>query len=85
MPVHRQSVNSSWPEFLPTARPVRESDSRLIQGPTFCAQSMISLEIKGMFIPPDQQTSSFSNKKMGACQDVKEGPCERDFVTPDGR
>jgi hypothetical protein len=46
---------------------------------------MISLEIKGMFIPPDQQTSSFSNKKMGACQDAKEGPCERDFVTPDPR
>jgi hypothetical protein len=28
----------------------------------------MALEIKGMFIPPDQQTSFFSNKKMGACQ-----------------
>jgi hypothetical protein len=25
----------------------------------------MSLEIKGIFIPPDQQTSSFSNKKNG--------------------
>jgi hypothetical protein len=28
----------------------------------------MSLETKGIFIPPDQQTSSFSNKKMGAYQ-----------------
>jgi hypothetical protein len=25
----------------------------------------MSLEIKGIFSPPDQQTASFSNKKMG--------------------
>jgi hypothetical protein len=48
----------------------------------------MSLEIKGIFIPPDQPAdlildsmSSFSNKKMGAC---KEGPCKCDPVTPDG-
>jgi hypothetical protein len=35
---------------------------------TSCAQSLMCLEIKGIFTPPDQQTSSFSNKKMGACQ-----------------
>jgi hypothetical protein len=32
----------------------------------------MSLEIKGTFTSPDQQTSSSSNKKWG---DVKEGPC----------
>jgi hypothetical protein len=38
----------------------------------------MSLEIKGVFIPPDQQTASFSNKKMGACHDeghVNAIPC----------
>jgi hypothetical protein len=40
----------------------------------------MSLEIKGIFIPPDQQTSSFSNKKMGACQGRA---IKRDPVTPD--
>jgi hypothetical protein len=34
----------------------------------FRAQSLMSLEIQGIFIPQDQQTSSFSNKKMGECQ-----------------
>jgi hypothetical protein len=43
---------------------------------------LISLEIQGIFIPPDQQTSSPSRtKKWGH---VKEGPCERDPVTLDG-
>jgi hypothetical protein len=28
----------------------------------------MSLEIKGILAPPDQQTSSFSNKKMGEFQ-----------------
>jgi hypothetical protein len=32
------------------------------------AQRLMSLEIQGISIPPNQQTSSFSNKKMGPCQ-----------------
>jgi hypothetical protein len=33
----------------------------------------MSLEIKGIVAPPDQQTSSFSDKKMGGCQGRRKG------------
>jgi hypothetical protein len=44
----------------------------------------MSLEIQGMFIPPDQQTSSLSNKKNGAMSRKCHVNRERDSVTPDG-
>jgi hypothetical protein len=44
-------------------------------------KGLMSLEMRGIFTPPDQQTSSFSNKKMEACQGRA---IKRDPVTPDG-
>jgi hypothetical protein len=45
---------------------------------------LISLEIQGIFIPPDQQTSSFSNKKMGGMSRKGHVNAMPDAVTLDG-